>query len=149
MNLSFSILTWVTFTPVLGVLVLMFLPKDRRNLLRWIAVLTSMGAFVLSLVMLWQFDKTNASLQMVERLPWFQLAGIKIEYYLGVDGLSILLVLLTTFLTPISIISTWSAVEERVKEFMIFFLLLEMGMVGVFLAQDIFLFYIFWEFTLV
>ena len=149
MNLSFSILTWVTFTPVLGILVLMFLPKDRRNLLRWIAVLASMGAFVLSLVMLAQFDKTNASLQMVERLPWFQLAGIQIEYYLAVDGLSILLVLLTTFLTPISIISTWSAVEERVKEFMIFFLLLEVGMVGVFLAQDIFLFYIFWEFTLV
>jgi len=112
-------------------------------------VLASMGAFVLSLVMLAQFDQTNASLQMVERLPWFQLAGIQIEYYLGVDGLSILLVLLTTFLTPISIISTWSAIEERVKEFMIFFLLLEVGMVGVFLAQDIFLFYIFWEFTLV
>ncbi len=149
MNLSFPILTWVTFTPVLGVLVLMFLPKDRRNLLRWTAVLTSMGAFVLSLVMLAQFDQTNASLQMVERLPWFQLAGIQIEYHLGVDGLSILLVLLTTFLTPISIISTWSAVEERVKEFMIFFLLLEVGMIGVFLAQDIFLFYIFWEFTLV
>jgi len=149
MNLSFSILSWVTFTPVLGVLVLMFLPKDRRNLLRWVAVLTSMVAFGLSLVMLAQFDQTNASLQMVERLPWFQLAGMQIEYYLGVDGLSILLVLLTTFLTPISIISTWSAVEERVKEFLIFFLLLEVGMVGVFLSQDIFLFYIFWEFTLV
>ncbi len=148
MNLSF-ILTWVTFTPLLGVLVLLFLPKDRRNLLRWIAVLASMCAFVLSLVMLAQFDKTNASLQMVERLQWFQLAGMQIEYYLGVDGLSILLVLLTTFLTPISIISTWSAVEERVKEFLIFFLLLEVGMLGVFLAQDIFLFYIFWEFTLV
>jgi len=149
MNLSFSILSWVTFTPVLGVLVLLFLPKDRRNLLRWVAVLTSMVAFGLSLVMLAQFDQTNASLQMVERLPWFQLAGMQIEYYLGVDGLSILLVLLTTFLTPISIISTWSAVEERVKEFLIFFLLLEVGMVGVFLSQDIFLFYIFWEFTLV
>ena len=149
MNLSFSILSWVTFTPVLGVLVLMFLPKDRRNLLRWVAVLTSMVAFGLSLVMLAQFDQTNASLQMVERLPWFQLAGMQIEYYLGVDGLSILLVLLTTFLTPISIISTWSAVEERVKEFLIFFLLLEVGMVGVFLSQDIVLFYIFWEFTLV
>jgi NADH-quinone oxidoreductase subunit M len=108
-----------------------------------------MVAFGLSLVMLAQFDQTNASLQMVERLPWFQLAGMQIEYYLGVDGLSILLVLLTTFLTPISIISTWSAVEERVKEFLIFFLLLEVGMVGVFLSQDIFLFYIFWEFTLV
>ena len=149
MNLSFSILTWVTFTPILGVLVLLFLPKDRRNLLRWVAVLASLGAFVLSLVMLWQFNKADASLQMVERVPWFQLAGIQIEYFLGVDGLSILLVLLTTFLTPIAIISTWSAVEDRVKEFMIFFLLLEVGMVGVFLAQDIFLFYIFWEFTLV
>ncbi|MBE9478750.1 MAG: Fe-S-binding domain-containing protein, partial [Chloroflexi bacterium] len=149
MNLSFSILSWVTFTPVLGVLVLLFLPKDRRNLLRWTAVLASMGAFGLSLVMLAQFDQTNASLQMVERLPWFQLAGMQIEYFLGVDGLSVLLVLLTTFLTPISIISTWSAVEDRVKEFLIFFLLLEVGMVGVFLSQDIFLFYIFWEFTLV
>ncbi len=149
MNLSFSILSWVTFTPVLGVLVLLFLPKDRWNLLRWVAVLTSMAAFGLSLVMLAQFDQTNASLQMVERLPWFQLAGMQIEYFLGVDGLSVLLVLLTTFLTPISIISTWSAVEERVKEFLIFFLLLEVGMVGVFLSQDIFLFYIFWEFTLV
>ena len=149
MNLSFSILSWVTFTPVLGVLVLLFLPKDRRNLLRWVAVLTSMVTFGLSLVMLAQFDQTNASLQMVERLPWFQLAGMQIEYFLGVDGLSVLLVLLTTFLTPISIISTWSAVEERVKEFLIFFLLLEVGMVGVFLSQDIFLFYIFWEFTLV
>ncbi len=149
MNLSFSILSWVTFSPVLGVLVLLFLPKDRRNLLRWTAVLASMAAFALSLVMLAQFDKTNASLQMVEKLQWFQLAGMQIEYHLGVDGLSILLVLLTTFLTPISIISTWSAVEERVKEFLIFFLLLEVGMLGVFLAQDIFLFYIFWEFTLV
>ncbi len=149
MNLSFSILSWVIFSPLLGVLVLLFLPRDRRNLLRWTAVLASMGAFVLSLVMLAQFDQTNASLQMVERLQWFQLAGMQIEYYLGVDGLSILLVLLTTFLTPISIISTWSAVEERVKEFLIFFLLLEVGMLGVFLAQDIFLFYIFWEFTLV
>ncbi len=149
MNLSFSILSWVIFSPLLGVLVLLFLPRDRRNLLRWTAVLASMGAFVLSLVMLAQFDQTNASLQMVERLQWFQLAGMQIEYFLGVDGLSVLLVLLTTFLTPISIISTWSAVEERVKEFLIFFLLLEVGMVGVFLAQDIFLFYIFWEFTLV
>ena len=77
------------------------------------------------------------------------MAGWNINYHLGVDGLSILLVLLTTFLTPISILSTWTAVEERVKDFMIFFLLLEVGMMGVFLAQDLFLFYIFWEFTLV
>jgi NADH-quinone oxidoreductase subunit M len=86
---------------------------------------------------------------MVIDLPWIQVAGWNIDYHMGVDGLSILLLLLTTFLTPISILSTWSAVQERVKDFMIFFLLLEMGMVGVFLAQDLFLFYVFWEFTLV
>ena len=77
------------------------------------------------------------------------MAGWNIYYYLAVDGLSILLVLLTALLTPISILSTWTAVEDRVKDFMIFFLLLEVGMMGVFLAQDLFLFYIFWEFTLV
>jgi NADH-quinone oxidoreductase subunit M len=76
-------------------------------------------------------------------------AGWNIYYYLAVDGLSILLVLLTAFLTPISILSTWKAVEDRVKDFMIFFLLLEVGMMGVFLAQDLFMFYVFWEFTLV
>jgi NADH-quinone oxidoreductase subunit M len=83
------------------------------------------------------------------RVPWIQVAGWNIDYFLGVDGLSILLVLLTTLLTPISLVSTWDAIQERVKEFLVFFLLLEVGMVGVFLAQDLFLFYIFWEFTLV
>ena len=86
---------------------------------------------------------------MVVNIPWIQVAGWEISYFLGIDGLSILLVLLTTFLTPISILSTWTAVEERVKEFMLFFLLLEVGMVGVFLSLDLFLFYLFWEFTLV
>jgi len=144
-----TMLTCVTFTPLLGVLVILFLPKDRNNLTRWVAILGSTITFIISLIMLTQFDSSSPSLQMVERRPWFQLAGIEIEYFIGVDGLSLLLVLLTTFLTPISILSTWSAVEERVKEFMIFFLLLEIGMVGVFMAQDLFLFYIFWEFTLV
>jgi NADH-quinone oxidoreductase subunit M len=99
--------------------------------------------------MLTQFDKTNPDLQLGFTLPWIQVAGWNISFAMGVDGLSILLVLLTTFLSPISILSTWTAVEERVKDFMIFFLLLEVGMAGVFLAQDLFLFYIFWEFTLV
>ncbi len=144
-----TMLTWVTFTPLLGVLVILFLPKERHNPIRWVALLGSIVTFVVSLLMLSQFDSTSPILQMVERRSWFQIAGIQIQYFIGVDGLSLLLVLLTTFLTPISILSTWTAVEERVKEFMIFFLLLEVGMVGVFLAQDLFLFYIFWEFTLV
>ncbi len=99
--------------------------------------------------MLAQFDRSNPDLQMVVRAPWIQVGTWTIEYHIGIDGLSILLVLLTTLLTPISILSTWTAIEERVKEFMAFFLLLEVGMVGVFLAQDLFLFYVFWEFTLV
>jgi len=100
--------------------------------------------------MLAQFNAQEPGLQLVVRAPWIQVGSQwNIEYHLGVDGLSVLLILLTTFLTPLSIASTWTAVEERVKEFMIFFLLLEVGMVGVFVAQDLFLFYIFWEFTLV
>jgi NADH-quinone oxidoreductase subunit M len=144
-----SILTWVAFFPLLGVLVILFIPRDRPNAIRWTALLASTVTFVISLVMLSQFDASDPGAQMAIRHPWFQLAGVEIEYSLGVDGLSILLVLLTTFLTPISILSTWTAIEERVKEFMAFFLLLEVGMVGVFVALDLFLFYIFWEFTLI
>ena len=144
-----SILTWVAFFPLIGVVVILFIPRDRPNAIRWTALLASTITFVISLVMLSQFDAADPDVQMAIRHPWFRLAGVEIEYSLGVDGLSILLVLLTTLLTPISILSTWTAIEERVKEFMAFFLLLEVGMVGVFVALDLFLFYIFWEFTLV
>jgi NADH-quinone oxidoreductase subunit M len=143
------ILTLVTFFPIVGVLVVLLIPRERTSTVRWAALITSLITFAISLLMLSQFDASEADLQLVVRVPWIQIADWTIEYHLGIDGLSLLLVLLTTFLTPISILSTWTAVEERVKEFMAFFLLLEMGMVGVFLAQDLFLFYIFWEFTLV
>jgi NADH-quinone oxidoreductase subunit M len=146
-------LTLVTFFPLLGVLVLLLLPSEKKDLLRWTALISSLVTFGVSLWVLQGFKLAEAgspgSLHLVTRYPWIQVAGWNIEYHLAVDGLSILLVLLTTFLTPISILSTWTAVEERVKDFMIFFLLLEVGMTGVFLAQDLFLFYIFWEFTLV
>lgn len=149
MNFLIYPLSLVTFFPLFGVLVLLFLDSEQKNALRWTALLTSLITFGISIWVLVQFDPSNPNLQLVVNLPWIQIAGWNISYHLAVDGLSILLVLLTTFLTPISILSTWSAVEERVKEFMLFFLLLEVGMVGVFLAMDLFLFYIFWEFTLV
>jgi len=142
-------LTLVTFTPLLGILVILFIKPESKNLIRWVALLTSLVTFVISIVVLVQFNANSAGMQLEIDVPWVQVAGWNISYHLGVDGLSILLVLLTTFLTPISLLSTWTAIEERVKEFMIFFLLLEVGMVGVFLAMDLFLFYIFWEFTLV
>ncbi len=142
-------LNLVIFFPLVGVLIALFIPSEKKNALRWTALLTSLVTFGLSIWMLTLFDKSNPDLQLTLDLPWIQVAGWNIHYNVGVDGLSILLVLLTTFLTPISILSTWTAVEERVKDFMLFFLLLEVGMTGVFLAQDLFLFYIFWEFTLV
>jgi len=143
------ILTGVIFLPALGVVAILFIPKERQNAIRITALVASALTFLLSLVMLSAFDRADPDLQLVVRLPWIRVVGWTLEYHLGIDGLSLLLVLLTTFLTPISILSTWSAVQERVKEFMAFFLLLEVGMLGVFLALDLFLFYIFWEFTLV
>ncbi len=142
-------LNLVTFFPIAGVLVILFLKQEQKNAIRWVALVTSLITFGISISVLAQFDAANPDLQLSINLPWIQVAGWNIHYALAVDGLSILLMLLTTFLTPISILSTWTAIEDRVKDFMIFFLLLEVGMMGVFLAQDLFLFYIFWEFTLV
>ena len=149
MNYLLHPLTLVTFFPLLGAVVILFLKAEQKNAARWVALVSSTITFGISIAMLAQFNSSNPGLQMVINLPWIQVAGWNIAFHMGVDGLSILLVLLTTFLTPISILSTWTAVEERVKDFMVFFLLLEVGMVGVFLAQDLFLFYVFWEFTLV
>ncbi|HSJ86560.1 MAG TPA: NADH-quinone oxidoreductase subunit M [Anaerolineales bacterium] len=149
MNFFVQPLTLLTFFPLVGVLILLFIPGDRKNALRWVTLITTLVTFLLSLWVLRMFDPSNPDLQLKAQYNWITVAGWNIQYYLGVDGLSILLVLLTTFLTPLSILSTWTAVEDRVKDFMLFFLLLEVGMIGVFLAQDLFLFYIFWEFTLV
>jgi len=149
MNMEFLSLTLLTFFPLLGILILLFIPSENKSALRWTALSTTLITFGISLWVLTMFDASNPSLQLVAKYNWITVAGWNIQYYLGIDGLSILLVLLTAFLTPISILSTWTAVEDRVKDFMIFFLLLEVGMLGVFLAQDLFLFYIFWEFTLV
>ena len=149
MNFFLQPLTILTFFPLVGVLVLLFINSEAKNALRWTALITSIITFLLSLWVLAMFQASNPDLQLVARYPWITVAGFNIQYFLGVDGLSILLVLLTTLLTPISILSTWTAVEDRVKDFMLFFLLLETGMIGVFEAQDLFLFYVFWEFTLV
>jgi NADH-quinone oxidoreductase subunit M len=149
MNFFSEPLTILTLFPLVGVLVLLFVKSELKNALRWTALVTSLITFGISLWMLTKFNSSNPNLQLVAKYDWITVAGWNIQYQLGVDGLSILLILLTTFLTPISILSTWTAVEERVKDFMIFFMLLEVGMLGVFMAQDLFLFYIFWEFTLV
>jgi NADH-quinone oxidoreductase subunit M len=142
-------LTLVTFFPLVGVLIILFINREQKTAIRWTALITSLITFGISIWVLVLFNPENPDLQLVIDIPWIQFAGWEISFLMGIDGVSILLVLLTTFLTPISILSTWTAVEDRVKEFMIFFLMLEVGMVGVFLSLDLFLFYVFWEFTLV
>jgi len=148
MEFGINPLVLMTFFPLVGVLVLVFLAPQQKNAMRWTAMGASLVTFALSLWVLVLFDPTKADNLLVQQ-SWFRLAGVPIQFLMGVDGLSILMVLLTTFLTPIAILSTWKAVEEQVKGFMIFFLLLEVGMLGVFLALDLVLFYIFWEFTLI
>jgi len=145
----FHPLTLVTFLPLVGVVILLFLKNEQQNLSRWVALIVSLVTFAISIAVLVQFDAKDPGLQLVVKRPWITVAGYTIYYFLAVDGLSILLLMLTTLLTPISILSTWRAIDTRVRDFMLFFLLLEVGMVGVFLAQDLFLFYVFWEFTLV
>jgi len=149
MNPAIHPLVLVTFFPLVGFFVILWLKEAHKAAIRWVALLTSLVTFGISLWVLALFEPGNPAIQLAYRLPWLRLAGISIDFNLGIDGLSILLVLLTTFLTPLAILSTWSAVEERVKGFMLFFLLLEVGMIGVFLALDLVLFYIFWEFTLI
>src|SRR5215212_2848833 len=130
MNFFLQPLTLLTFFPLLGVLVLLFIPSDRKSTLRWVALGTSLPVFALSLWVLSMFNASDPDLQLQAQYNCITVAGWHIQYYLGVDGLSILFVLLTTFLTPIMFLSTWAVVEDRVKDFMIFFRLLEVGMMG-------------------
>ncbi len=149
MNIVLNPLLWVTFFPVLGVLLILCLKPQAKSALRWTALITSLITFGLSLWLLSQFNASDPNVQMEINLPWMMLGSTSVGFHMGVDGLSILMVLLTTFLTPIAILSTWKAIDDQVRGFMTFFLLLEVGMTGVFLSLDMALFYIFWEFTLI
>jgi NADH-quinone oxidoreductase subunit M len=149
MILGINPLLLVTGFPLVGVLLVLLYKKSWKNAMRWTALVTSLVTFGLSICMLTLFNPANPDLQFELSLPWFTLGNNPIAFHIGMDGISILMVLLTTFLTPLAILSTWKAVDERVKGFMAFFLLLEVGLLGVFLSLDMVLFYVFWEFTLI
>ena len=142
---EWPILSTVTFLPLVGALLILFIRDDselaRRNI-RNVALLTTLFTFVVSLWIWIDFDNSNAGFQMVERLDWL---GGGITYHMGVDGISMLFVILTTFLMPFCILASFESVQTRVKEYMIAFLVLETLVVGVFCALDIVLFYIFFE----
>jgi NADH-quinone oxidoreductase subunit M len=145
--MSVGLLTAVTFLPALGGLLLAFVPRRRENVLRGGALGVALATFVLSLPLYFRFDGKSAEYQFVERAPWVPSLGV--GYHLGLDGISLLLVLLTTFVTPIALGSAWRAIDDRVKEFVVTMLVLETGMVGVFVSLDLFLFYVFWEAMLI
>jgi NADH-quinone oxidoreductase subunit M len=143
--MSWPILSVTTFLPLLGVFLILLLPgsgeTEKRNA-RWIALWTTLVTLGVSLVMLWHFDPKLAEFQFVEKRPWLA-AGI--GYHMGVDGISLPFVILTTALMPICIIASWRPVQTRVREYMIAFLVLEILMVGTFSALDLVLFYLFFE----
>jgi NADH-quinone oxidoreductase subunit M len=147
-----GILSLTTFAPIVGVVAILILrffgrPDDPKTAeaARWISFITTMATFALSLVMLSGFDPNQTGFQFLEDAPWF--AGL--HYRMGVDGISVLFVILTTFLMPICILASWKSVTTRVLEYMIAFLVLETLMIGVFTALDIILFYAFFEFGLI
>src|SRR3970282_986215 len=141
------ILSIITFLPLLGIFLILPVSRTKPNLVRQISLGVSALTFLFSLYLYFNFDSSTADFQFVINIPWIKSLGI--SYFMGIDGISLFLILLTTFLTVVSILSSWTAVREKVKGFMISMLLLETGMIGVFVALDLFLFYVFWEAMLI
>jgi len=143
--MNWPILSVTTFLPLFGALLVMLLVRGSgalaRGTARWIALWTTLVTFAISLIMVWRFDPTSPEFQFVEKQPWLGLAS----YHMGVDGISLPFVILTTALMPICILASWTAVQKRVKEYMVAFLILETLMVGTFSALDLVLFYLFFE----
>ena len=144
--LNYHILTAITLVPAAGALVVALLPR-KGHTIQWFALLVTLATFVLSLHLPAHFDYARRGFQFEENRPW--IASPAIRYHLGVDGLSLWLVLLTTFLAVIGVLISWRAIETRTKEFYFLFLLQQTAMIGVFVALDLFLYYGFWELSLV
>jgi NADH-quinone oxidoreductase subunit M len=140
------LLSVITFLPLFSVAALLVLRSDDHTWIRRIALAASIAEFLVSLLLLRGFEVGNAAFQMREKYEWI---GQAIHYDIGVDGISLFLVLLTTFLTPIAILCSWESIHENVKGFFISLLVIETAMIGVFVSLDLFLFFVFWELTLI
>lgn len=144
--MNFPILSVVTFLPLAGAILLIFINKKKENHLRYIALGITLLTFIISLFLYFNFNSSTPDPQFVEKSVWL---GYGIKYHMGIDGISLFLVLLTTFLMPITILSSWTYIKKRTKEYLIFMLMLETGIIGVFVALNLFLFYVFWEAMLI
>ncbi len=141
------ILTVLTFFPIFGMFALLLLKGDDHVWIRRLALVTSIIEFILSLFLLRGFSLGNGGYQLEEFYNW--IPSLQIHYHLGIDGISLFLVLLTTFLTPLAILCSWKSIQSHVKEFFAMLLVLETGMIGVFCSLDLFLFFLFWEVMLI
>ena len=148
--MHFPILTSLVALPVAGAILLLFVNGDQERSaprVRKIALVVSLLVFAETLLLWSRFNAASGDFQFIERHTWIPAFGI--EYFVGVDGISLLLLVLTGFLTPLALLGSWESVHKQTRAFCIFVLLLESAMMGVFISLDLFLFYIFWEFTLV
>jgi NADH-quinone oxidoreductase subunit M len=142
-----TILSWILFTPVVGALILLAIPATQKNLIRWLGNIIMFVSLLVTLPLVFWFDKTADGFQFQVVKDWIPSIGAK--YHLGIDGISYLLIMLTAVLGFIAVLSSWSYIQQRVKEYYIMFLVLQAGMLGVFMSLDFFLFYVFWEVMLV
>jgi NADH-quinone oxidoreductase subunit M len=145
--LGIPILTGIVFFPLAGLVLLLGIPGRRTGAVKVAANVVAGLEFLATLGLLLRFNPGSAEMQFVERADWIR--TFHVQYLLGIDGISLLLVLLTSLLTFLAILSSWKAITERVKEYYVFMLLLEVGMIGVFVSLDLVLFYVFWEVMLV
>src|SRR3989454_1189983 len=147
--MTFPILTSLIALPIAGAILLLFVRDDEHNeaLIRKIALVVSVLVFAETLLLWSRFDPASADFQFIERHAWIPDFGI--SYFVGVDGISLLLLVLTGFLTPIALLGSWESVHKKTKAFAIFVLLLEAAMIGVFVSLDLFLFYVFWDAMLI
>jgi len=141
------ILTTITFLPLVGALGLLFFNKESKKAIAWYATVVAFLGMLVSFPLFWRYDPHGAPFQFEMNGPWIPSIGV--NYHVGVDGISILLILLTTVLGFLSVLSSWTAITERVKEYYVMLLILQTGMLGVFISLDFFLFYVFWEAMLV
>src|SRR3954453_1986813 len=148
--MTFPILSLLVALPLAAAVLLMLIPNrdgSRDGFVRQVALVAALAVFGLTLLLWARFEASSADFQMVERVSWIPAFGI--DYYVGVDGISLLLIVLTGFLTPIALLSSWASVTKKVKEFSLFILALEAAMIGVFISLDLFLFYVFWDAMLI
>src|SRR5436309_10600910 len=141
-----NVLSIIIWLPIAVAMILAFVPRGAVSAIKGIGLFTSLITFAISLTILQQFQEGIAAFQLVESMSWIPQWGIR--YALGVDGISLWLVLLTTLLTPVVFLSSWNTIHKHPKEYVISFLIMEAAMIGVFVATDLLLFYVFFELTL-